>query len=147
MEPGQKCVILQGIPASGKTTWAKALVLADPSWKRVNRDDIRQMLHAGQWSKDNEKLTKAVEVSSILNALERGYNVLVDNTHTSPKVLRKLRSEVCEVFPAVGWKVIRFDVPLAECLHRNRLRSGHERVPDSTVQRMWMELNNFTMEL
>ncbi len=141
-------MILQGIPASGKTTWAKALVLADPQWKRVNRDDIRRMLHAGHQSKDNEKLTKAVEVSSILNALERGYNVLIDNTHTSPKVIRNLRADVCEHFPAVGWKIIRFNIPLKEALRRNASRSGDERVPDSTVHRMWMELNNFAdMEL
>ena len=34
--------ITKGLPASGKTTWAKELVASAPnSYKRVNKDDLR----------------------------------------------------------------------------------------------------------
>lgn len=40
-----KIIICRGIPASGKSTWAKQWVLEDPEHRiRINQDDIRNML-------------------------------------------------------------------------------------------------------
>lgn len=37
--------ITKGLPASGKTTWAKEKTTSFPnSYKRVNKDDLREML-------------------------------------------------------------------------------------------------------
>ena len=138
MEPAQKCLILQGIPAAGKSTWARTLVLADPTWKRVNRDDIRRMVHAGVWSPENEQLTREIQMSAILNALKLGYNVVIDDTNLSTKVVQHLRTQISQAFPAVGWKTIRFTIPLHEALQRNRTRPTEERVPDHVIRRMWM---------
>ena len=41
----KKIIVLQGIPASGKSTWARQWVSEDPEHRvRFNRDDIRNML-------------------------------------------------------------------------------------------------------
>lgn len=40
-----KLIITRGLPASGKSTWAKQWVLEDPEHRvRINQDDIRLML-------------------------------------------------------------------------------------------------------
>jgi len=36
-----KLIATRGIPASGKTTWAREYCLKNPNTVRVNRDDIR----------------------------------------------------------------------------------------------------------
>lgn len=105
------------------------------------------MLHAGAWSKDNEKLTKEVQMSAILNALHMGYNVILDDTNCSPKHVRRVRAAVAQAFPAVGWKTLRFDIPLPEALARNAQRPPHERVPEATIHRMWIQLNNYKPEV
>jgi hypothetical protein len=38
-----KLIITRGLPGSGKTTWARQQV----RFVRVNRDDLREMLHGG----------------------------------------------------------------------------------------------------
>ena len=48
-----KLLMLRGLPASGKSTYAKEL--ADKGWIRVNKDDLRAMLNNSNWSKGNEK--------------------------------------------------------------------------------------------
>jgi adenylate kinase family enzyme len=60
-------LILQGLPGSGKSTHAKILV-AKGGWTRVNKDDLRSMLHNAKWSKGNEKLVLSVRDSVIIKA-------------------------------------------------------------------------------
>ena len=46
----------KGLPASGKSTWAKLEVARSKGkTKRINKDDLRDMIDAGTWSKENEK--------------------------------------------------------------------------------------------
>ena len=50
-----KLLLLKGLPASGKTTFAKELVRSDGNWIRVNKDDLRNMLHGGKWQSSRER--------------------------------------------------------------------------------------------
>ena len=78
----QKVIVLRGLPASGKTTFAKEWVAKDPTNRvRVNKDDLRAMLHGGHWSKGNEKQVVQLEEEIIINSLILGKSVVVDNTH------------------------------------------------------------------
>ena len=41
----KRLIICRGLPASGKTTWAKEWAMGDPYHRvRINQDDIRLML-------------------------------------------------------------------------------------------------------
>ena len=52
----QKIILTRGLPASGKSTWSKEQVAkSNGKIKRVNKDDLREMVDAGIWSKDNEQ--------------------------------------------------------------------------------------------
>lgn len=37
-----KMIVLQGCPASGKSTWAKEFIKDKPNWVIVSRDEIRE---------------------------------------------------------------------------------------------------------
>ena len=59
--------MLKGLPASGKSTYAKKL--ANKGWTRVNKDDLRAMLNDGKWSRSNEKFVLKVRDFIVADAL------------------------------------------------------------------------------
>lgn len=82
----KKVIILRGLPASGKSTWAKKQVDSHPGvYKRVNKDDLRTMLDNGKWSKKNEEFVLSLRDHIILGALNSGYHVIVDDTNLHEK--------------------------------------------------------------
>ena len=72
----------KGLPASGKSTWAKERVSIDGNTKRINKDDLRLMLDNGEWSKNNEKFVLEVRDTIASNALYRDLMSLL-TTRTS----------------------------------------------------------------
>lgn len=81
MYPVGKLIITRGLPRSGKTTWAKEFVAKSGNAVRINRDDLRAMLHNGKWSHRNEEVTMAVQKAMVLAALKAGKVVVVDDTN------------------------------------------------------------------
>lgn len=80
----KKVILTKGLPSSGKSTWAKALVDESPnSYKRINNDDLRKMLDNGHYSPSTEKFIKKAVDALVLLALEEGKHVILDNTHLS----------------------------------------------------------------
>lgn len=130
-----KLLVLQGLPASGKSTFANSL--AKEGWEMVTKDDIRTELEATGWvwSKANEANVIAIRDARIQEALGRGVNVVSADTNfvRSHKVaLRAIAEKVGAVF-----EIKRFDVTLEECLRRNELRSGKAHVPVEVVHRLY----------
>ncbi|MEK6880974.1 MAG: polynucleotide kinase, partial [Nanoarchaeota archaeon] len=60
---------------------AKEYQKSTPNTKRVNKDDLRLMVDDGVWSEENEKLILQIQDQIILAAINKGYDVLVDNTN------------------------------------------------------------------
>ena len=78
----KKVIITKGLQGCGKTTWAKQMQVDFPhQYKRVNKDDLRLMLDNSVWSKGNEKFVLKLRDNIILQALEDGKNVIVDDTN------------------------------------------------------------------
>lgn len=76
-----KLIICRGIPASGKSTWAKQWVLEDPEHRvRINQDDICNML-GKYWVPSREKLVQHIQEEALIEALLRGYDIVIDNTN------------------------------------------------------------------
>lgn len=90
----KKVIITRGLPASGKTTWAKKLIDEHPNtYKRINKDDLRAMLDNGKYSTDSEKMILEARNALILIALNNGKHVIIDDTNLSPRhavVIREL---------------------------------------------------------
>ena len=86
-----KLIILQGIPASGKSTWAKKWMSEDPTSRVIiNRDSIRRML-GKYWVPSREKLVDDIEFNSVESALKRGFDVCIDATNLNDKTICKFK--------------------------------------------------------
>lgn len=79
-----KVLLLRGLPASGKSTYAKELVSKNHNWVRVNKDDLRAMMNNGEFSWKLEKQIVKAERELAENALKLGKNVIVDDTNFNP---------------------------------------------------------------
>ena len=129
--------ILKGLPASGKSTWAKEQVLAKPgSIKRVNKDDLRQMLDCGYWSKGNEKFVLMLRDSIIADALIDGKHVIVDDTNLDPKheaMIRAIAKAGRDIQVIINDSFLQ--VPIEECIARDALR-GEKSVGEKVIRDM-----------
>ncbi len=117
----KKVILTKGLPASGKTTWAKKLINKHPNmYKRVNKDDLREMLDNSKWSKSSEKFILKIRDNIILEALDFGKHVIVDDTNLHSKHEINIKELV------KGKAVVEIkdftDVPLQICIERDLKR-------------------------
>ena len=76
-----KIIVLRGLPASGKSTWAKAWVAADPANRvRVNRDGIRwtQGIRTGIGTHEQEQVVTLIEEAIVKAAVAKEKDVVID---------------------------------------------------------------------
>ncbi len=130
----KKIIITKGLPASGKSTWAKEMVAKHPGqYKRINKDELRAMLDASHHNKENEKFVLMVRDWLIVEALRDGKHVIVDDTNLHPKHEQKIR-ELAKLYTEtsglpIGVEVKFFEIKLEEAIKRdlNRPVSVGER--------------------
>lgn len=133
-------LILSGLPASGKTTIAKEWVAEDPDGRvRVNYDDLRLGMFGPDWvfNWGDERKMKANARRIAEAALKAGLSVVIDNTNITPKA-RDYWKEVARAFPAVVVEQ-EVDTDVAECVRRDRSRSGRARVGRAVIERMALD--------
>ncbi|MFJ7128592.1 AAA family ATPase [Streptomyces sp. NPDC098101] len=118
--------VMTGLPASGKTTAARALQAdAEGRVRRVNLDDLRTMLdlpdpERGR-SHTREQTVLAVQDATVRAAVDGGFDVVVDNTHLTPHIPKRLKAAVAGL--DVTFAVHDFTgVPVEECVRRDAAR-------------------------
>lgn len=129
-----KLIMLKGLPASGKSTWAKEQVCAGHGRvKRVNKDDLRAMIDNSAHSKDRENQILHIRDYLVEMWLENGFDVIVDDTNFAPSHETRLKELAAN--HKAKFEVKFFNVSLSECLKRNRERGGI--VPDRAIRDMY----------
>ena len=128
-----RLLITRGLPASGKTTFARKL---QPRVVRVNRDDLRRMLHGDrlytQWAESQVTHAQRATVEARLRAHA---DVIVDDTNLRSRIVREWARLAAGLEAA--FEVHDFtDVPLEECLRRDAERSEQDRVGEEEIRRM-----------
>lgn len=119
-----KILILKGLPASGKSTFAKEYVERNKDWVRVNRDDLRNMRGA-YWIPKQEDMITDWEHQAVVHALMHGQNVILDATNFNPKYVNALKKEVEQNFgTGVTYEEMYFDTPPEECVKRDSKRQN-----------------------
>jgi len=128
----RKVIVLQGIPASGKTTWAKTWVEENKETRvRFNRDEVRNMLGPYRTS-SREDLIDSIYKSFLNEAMLSGYDIVLDNMNLNPKTISEIEEEVKSFNEWIGQSSINlvyeieykqfFDISLEECIKRDSLR-------------------------
>ena len=137
----RKILILQGIPASGKSTWSKEFLKDNPRYLRVNRDGIRRTLIGDTYDVRVEKLVTQVQTQMIETILGQGKNVLLDNTSVKESYINEILTLARRIGDVeVSTKI--FDTPFEECCRRNDLRVGVEKVPQDIMVAMYRNFQN-----
>lgn len=114
-------LILQGLPASGKSTYAKEWVNQDPKHRvRINRDTMRLMLNP-IYSMDHENLVTDILDFALNNILAHNYDVVIDNMNLSKKYVDDLEAKAKEANYEIVIKSFK-DVPLDVCIERDSKR-------------------------
>ena len=124
--------ITRGLPGSGKTTWARQQIGA----VRVNRDDLRRMLHGRYLGYARVEAQVTVAHRALVAALlEAGNSVICDDTNLSSTVVRELRSLAETAGADVVVKDFT-DVPIEICLARDAARPDDARVGEDAIRAM-----------
>ncbi|PVZ14153.1 AAA family ATPase [Actinomycetospora cinnamomea] len=129
--------LTRGLPASGKSTWARALVASrrPGSILRVNRDDLRRSMADPAYSTPVdavERRISAAEWQLVRSTLLAGVDVVVDATNLRAAVARRwlALAEAC----GACWHVEDVVADLEECIRRDAARNGPEHVGEDTLR-------------
>lgn len=115
----QQVIITKGLPGSGKTEWSlKKIEKHQGQWKRVNKDDLRNMMDGGAWSAKKEKTIIKARNALIQLYLKEGFSVIVDDTNFEPVHLKTIEIIAGEIPVSIQDFT---DVPVEECI-RNDLK-------------------------
>lgn len=144
-----KLIILRGLPASGKSTWARAWA-DDPAntWPHVivSLDAIRlalagspahrdRIMGSPRRRRDFERLVVQTGHTMIGDALDAGFNVVADAQHANPAYATALAALGRDHHALVETR--DFDIPLDELLERNESRPAVDHVDPEYIRAQW----------
>lgn len=114
----QKIIMLKGLPASGKSTWAKEKINENSNYIRINKDDIRESI-TGKWTSKKEKIVISIRNSLIKTGISLGKNVIIDDTNLNPKHEQSLKTLAQELGVEFEINDSFLKVPVEECVERD----------------------------
>jgi len=129
----------RGLPASGKTTWARGVANSRPAGqvRTVSLDDLRNTIDGGRtheagFNRAAEDSIKHVLDLIVTEAVDAGSDVIVHNTHAYPKIPNRIRRLVAL---DADLAIVDFtDVPKAACIERDAERA--ESVGPEVIDRI-----------
>lgn len=121
-----KIILTRGLPASGKSTWAKEFVRFNPNTVRVSRDDLRSQMYPESDYRDiDEDLITEAETALVRAALRQGKTVVVDAMHLQQRYINRWQKLGYPV------QIVEFHTDEATLLVRNINRDN--RVPNHVI--------------
>lgn len=131
--------VTRGLPGSGKTTVARELVDSQINTfglTRLNRDDFRRMMHGRRFGAGRqEQLVTAAQHAAIRAVLTEGGDVIVDDTNLRDSQILQFERLAAECGAVVEVIDLR-DVPLDECIRRDRLRQGDTHIGAAVITQL-----------
>lgn len=131
--------LTRGLPASGKTTWARDMVDKRPAGSiiRLNRDDLRAMALPSGYTvpvHDAEERVTTVQQAPIVGLLRAGVDVIVDDTNLRVRHVKRLAQIAVQA--GASWECVDhfLTVEVDECIMRDKLRP--RPVGEQVIRRM-----------
>ena len=120
----QKIIFLKGLPASGKSTWAKQFCKENINFERLNKDDLREEFKelnpSGQWNKTFENQILEIQRKRGIDFINGGFSIIIDDTNFAEKH-RTFWLEVAEKY-GLQFEEKYFDTPVDVCVDRDKHR-------------------------
>jgi predicted kinase len=117
---GQEIILCIGLPASGKSTWAKEFCINNPTFVRINKDDIRDLLGSPVFNHKFENSVLDIQRRMGLAVLDTGKSLIVDDTNFAPK--HETYWGIIATTRGIGLGTMFFDTPVEECIERDSKR-------------------------
>lgn len=134
-------LVLIGCPCSGKSTFAEYYLKFHDAL-RINRDELRMMLQfKEQLEPEDESLLSRMVEKMVETAIQKGRDVLLDNTHTKKEFINQIIEKFNHI-ANIEFKV--FDVPIEELLQRNANRA--RKVPIQVIKDMYARLQHLKQQ-
>ncbi len=130
-----KLIIMQGLPASGKSTRAEEILREDGNAVRINRDLLRTMLHFDKWTGKNEGNTKDAARTLAQLFLGKGINVIIDDTNLHEGTVQSWVDLAKSLNAKIQYE--RLDTDPDECIKRDEGRQ--KRVGKHVIQKMALQ--------
>jgi predicted kinase len=129
--------VMTGLPASGKTTAARELLAGSAGRvRRINLDDLRAMFDnyegGRSWSRAHEQTALDVQDAAVRAAIDGGFDAVVDNTHLTPHIPKRLKAAAMGRATFVVHDFTH--VPIEECLRRDAARAN--AVGEDVIRRL-----------
>jgi len=131
-----RVIVCTGLPASGKSTFARTLMEKDATYKRINRDDLRLMLDNGAWSRAKEKHIRQAELTLAEYFVAHGFNLVIDDCNLSPTA-RDMWLEFTKRVNATHELKDFTQVDVETCVERDRKRPNY--VGEQVIRRMYRD--------
>ena len=146
----KKIILMQGLPASGKSTWTKKYIKDHPEFANVNRDWIRKLLISNQkindsefkWSREFEEKVIAVELDVAKTLVKSGNSLIVDDTNFSKNSIEMWEKFADEHDLELSYEFI--DTPVNVCIARDSVRE--ESVGKDVILGMYQKYLNPSKE-
>jgi predicted kinase len=122
-----------GLPASGKSTWAKDYQGTDfKDTIIVSTDRIRAHLYGDEriQGDGNDVFNRAYSILKVVG--ENGYNAVFDATNLMKKYRKRIFKELREFYDHIS--AVYFDVPTQECVERDEKRE--RKVGEDVIMNM-----------
>ena len=133
-------LLLKGLPASGKSTFARKLIDENKGmWKRLNKDELRAMLDNSEHSVANEKFVERVRDMMLVEALKEGKNVVIDDTNLADRPVERITQVVQRYIKNTGQQVQielkEMETSLEDALARDEVRE--KKVGRDVIMKMY----------
>ena len=128
----RQILVLQGVPASGKSTFARKLATEHTNWVIVNRDSMRKA-RGTYWLPSQENYIDELEQNAILSALKLDLNVIIDATNLNPKTIEKWNKIADIAASKIAFKL--FKISYKEAMERDNNRE--DKVGEKTIRRFF----------
>lgn len=145
-----KLIILTGLQASGKTTWARERQAKDGNTIRVNYEELHTMLHGdAPWTRHREKMTRAAERLIVAKAIDpvettQPRAVIVDDPNLDPLEISAWQELARSL--SVASEVVNFGFrTLHDCIERDAKRPADKRVGRGVIERTALKYGKISL--
>ena len=130
-----KMIIMRGLPACGKSTKAKELMIEYVNFVRINKDLLREMLHFNIFDGKKEGVTRDAARTLAKIFLEKNMNVIIDDTNLNPGTMQSWK-DLAKEFDAKVHVADMTDVSVETCVMRDNEREESKRVGGTVIKNM-----------